>query len=406
MTRTSGAELVRRPGDPQRATFLELFFDLVFVLGLAQLSHELIDDLAWSGAFRTLVLLLAMWWVWFTTASLTDRLNPQQPAIQLLVIGTLVGGLVMAAALPDAFGAKGLVFAAAYVATQVGRSLFLLFQLRGHDLQRRSARALFWFSVSSVPWIAGALAHDAVRVTLWTLALVVDYVVFALGLPTPRLGRSPKSDLPVMAEHLAERHRQFFIIALGELILVTGLAFSGTGFEPDRSAAFAVSIATTVLLWRIYIYRAGELLAEAIHASADPLRLGLAATYAHVVMVAGVVVTAVGFELVIAHPLGDTYPTWIVVILGGPALFLVGRATFEYAVFGHISGDRPVGLLVLAALTPAMLLGPPLLPALAAAVVLAAIAIADTRPRIGRRGFMTSTRAPRGRRTSCFPLYW
>jgi low temperature requirement protein LtrA len=94
-------------------------------------------------------------------------------------------------------------------------------------------------------------------------------------------------------------------------------------------------------------------------------------------MVAGVVVTAVGAEVVIAHPLGRTRPAWIAVVVGGPALFLAGRAGFEYAVFARVSRDRPIGLLVLAALAPAMLLVPPLLAALAATAVLARIAGAD-----------------------------
>ncbi|GAA4563848.1 low temperature requirement protein A [Micromonospora coerulea] len=377
MTTSRADELLRKPGDPQRATFLELFFDLAFVYVLTQLSRVLSQDLTWHGAFYTLVLLLAVWWVWCSTATVPDRFDPQRPAIQLLVIATLVGSLVMAVALPAAFGSQGLVFAGTYVAIQIGRSLVLLIALRGHELQRGAGRVLIWFCVSAVPWIAGALVHGAAREALWTLAVAVDYSAGKLRYPTPGLGRSPMSELPSVAEHLAERHRQFFIIALGELILVSASTLGGNGFAPDRTAAFVVSIATTVLLWRIYIYRAGELSAAAISASPDPARLGLSAFYAHLVMVAGVVVTAVGAELVIAHPSGQTQPAWIAVILGGPALFLAGRARFEYAVFTRVSRDRPIGLLALAALAPVMLLVPPLMAALAATAVLAGIAISD-----------------------------
>jgi low temperature requirement protein LtrA len=370
-------ELLRRPEDPQRATFLELFFDLAFVFALFQLSRGLIQHLAWSGAFQTLVLLLAVWWVWSSTAGLTDRLDPRRPAVQLLVIATMVGSLVVTAALPEAFGPQGLVFAGAYVAIQIGRQLFVLIALRGHELQRTAGRVVFWYGMSAVPWIAGAVAHGTTRGALWTLAVALDYTAFALRWPAPGLGRAPESGLPVVAEYLAERYRQFFIIALGELILVTGLALSGTGFAADRTAAFVVSIATTVLLWRIYIYRAGELLSAAIAAAPEPARLAGSASYTHLVMVAGIVVTAVGAELVIAHPLGHTQPAWIAVILGGPALFLAGRAGFEYAIFGRVSRDRPIGVLVLAALTPAMLHVPPLLVAIAATAVLAGNAVAD-----------------------------
>jgi len=384
MTTSGAAELLRRPGEPQRAAFLELFFDLVFVFALATLSQELIERLGWSGGFQTLVLLLALWWVWSLTAGITDRFGPQRLAIQLMVIATMLGSLVMGAALPEAFGGQGLVFAGVYVGIQISRSLFLVLALRGHEVHRTGARVLFWFGVSAVPWLAGALAQGASRGALWTLAVAVDYTAGGLRYPTPGFGRAPTSEWPVVAEHIAERYRQFFIIALGELILITGFTFTRSGFAAGRTAAVVVSFAITVLLWRIYIYRAGELLGAAITGAPDPLRLSLPASYAHLVMVASIVATAAGAEVVIAHPFGHTQPAWIAVILGGPALFLAGRALFEYAVFARVSRDRPIGLLVLVALAPAMLLVPPLLVALAAAVVLAGVAGSDAARARGR----------------------
>ncbi|WBB69553.1 low temperature requirement protein A [Micromonospora sp. WMMD812] len=375
---SSGDELLRRPEQPQRATFLELFFDLAFVFALSQLSHALIQNLAWSGAFQALVLLLAVWRIWIATAWITDRFDPQRPVIQLLVIASLVGSLVVAVALPDAFGEQGLVFAGAYLAVNMGRGLVLVIALRHRELKRTAGRALFWYGLSAVPWIAGALSHGTTRGALWMLAIALDYAAYALHFPAPGLGRTPKWALPTVAEHLAERYQQIFIIALGELILVTGLTLRGTGFTPDTSAAFVVAIATTTLLWRIYIHRAGALTAEAIAAAREPAHLAASTIRAHLVMVAGVVLTAISTEIVIEHPLGRTPPAWIAVILGGPALFLVGRAGFEHAVFARVSRDRPIGVLVLAALAPAMLHAPPIMVAIAATAVLAGIAIADT----------------------------
>jgi low temperature requirement protein LtrA len=144
--------------------------------------------------------------------------------------------------------------------------------------------------------------------------------------------------------------RQFFVIALGELILVIGLTVSATGFTPDRAAAFAVSIATTVLFWRIYIYYAAELLPAAIATAPEPDRIARSALFAHLLMVAGIVATAVGSELVIDHPLGHTQPAWIAVTLGGPALFLAGRTTLEHQVSARMSWDRLIRISVLAAI--------------------------------------------------------
>ncbi|RQW92725.1 low temperature requirement protein A, partial [Micromonospora globispora] len=158
---------------------------------------------------------------------------------------------------------------------------------------------------------------------------------------------------------------------------MTGLTFGTGEFTADRSAATLVAFATTALLWRIYIHRAGALLADAMTATPRPGRIVVLTNYSHVIMVAGIITIAVGDELVIQHPLGHTHPAWILVILSGPALFLAGRATFEYAVFGRVSLPRALGALALVALTPAMRRVPPLAVATAAALILAGVAVAD-----------------------------
>jgi low temperature requirement protein LtrA len=185
------------------------------------------------------------------------------------------------------------------------------------------------------------------------------------------------AEFAISGEFLAERQRQCFIIALGELILVTGLTVTSSGFGADHVAAVVVAFAATVLLWRIYIYRAGDVLGAAVAAAPDPFRVGVSVLYAHSVMIAGLVAISVGDELVIRHPAGHVQSAWIAVIFGGPALLLAGRAILEYAVFSRVSPDRVIGVLVLAAVSPAMILAPPPLAALTAAVVLAGVAIAD-----------------------------
>ena len=176
---------------------------------------------------------------------------------------------------------------------------------------------------------------------------------------------------------MAERHWQFVIIALGELILVTGLTFTRSGFGAGREAAAVVAFATAALLWRVNIYRAGEILGAAVAAAPDPVCASITSVYLHPVVVAGLVTISAGDELVITHPGGHMQQAWIAVILGGPALFLAGRMALEYVVFSRVSLDRVIGVLVLAAVSPAMVFAPPLLAAVAAAVVLAGVAIAD-----------------------------
>jgi low temperature requirement protein LtrA len=294
-----------------------------------------------------------------------------------VVFGTMFASLVMAVSLPEAFGARGVVFAGAYVAIQFGRQSVLVIALRAHERQAIALRALWWAMVSAVPWLAGAFyLQGGARALVWTLALAIDYLGLLLAWPTPRLGRVRIAVWEFTGAHLAERYQQLVIIALGESILLLGLTFT-QNFTPDRAAAFVLSFATTVLLWRIYFYRAGTVLADAIAASPRPGRLGHTVPYTHLVMVTGILVTGVGYALVIDHPLGHLNPGWLAVILGGPALFLAGRSRFEYDVFARVSRSRVVGLLALAVLAPVMLPLPPLVATAAAAAVLTGVAVND-----------------------------
>jgi low temperature requirement protein LtrA len=374
---TSRAARLRRRPEESRSTFLELLFDVVFVLALTQLSRVLEEDPSWTRAVQTLIMLLPLSVIWAVTAEECNKFDPRRLPIQMLVLGALLGTLVMAAAAPEAFGERGLYFAGAYIATQLGVAGVLVFLLRGGELQRPEKREAFWFGVSAVPWIAGALMHGWARGVLWALAVGVEYATAILRLPTPGLGRGRASEFSYSGEHLADRCRQFFTIALGELILVTGLTLDQSGFRVAPLAAVLAAFATTVLLWRIYFYSAGELQMEALAAAPGPVR-GRPVVYAHPVLVAAVIAISVSYKFVIAQPLGRTPPAWIVLIVGGPALFLIGRAFLEYAVFSRVYWDLPVGVLVLAVISPAMILLPPLAAASGAAVVLAGVAVVDT----------------------------
>jgi low temperature requirement protein LtrA len=369
----------REGADLKRSTLAELFFDLVFVFALTQLSQALMRHLTWGESFRVLLLALAVWWAWSVTAWVTDLYDSQRPEIKLLIIGTMFGVLVMASAVPDAFDQRGMVFAAAYVTLQTGRALVLLLALGRHPLRRRPARVLFWFGVSAVPWITGAFVHGTSRVLLWALAVAVDYAAAMLGWPTPVLGRSPTSEWTLAAEHLSERYRQILMIALGDTILTMGSAYSAGRPQVGRTAALATAFITTVLLWQIYAYRAGARISTSFTSGANRARPARELDWNHLAMVAGIVVTAVGNELVILHPFGHTRWSWIAVILGGPALFLTGRAHFGFVVFGYASRPRLIGLLVLAAMTPAMILLPPIVVALATDLVLIGVVAPDLR---------------------------
>jgi low temperature requirement protein LtrA len=386
-------DLVRKLEDTARATYLELFFDVVFVFALRALAQLLLNKLTWFGAYQTLVLLMAIAWVWALTARVTERLNPTRPPVQLMVIGTMVGALVLSAAVPEAFGKTGLIFALTYLAIQIGRSLFLAFLERGQQLQHVAARSVIWHAATGVPWVIGALASTPVRTALWTFAVVLIYLARWLGYPLPGLRRLRGGQLPATGDYLAERHRALFVIGLGEVVLAIGSNLTSRGFATDQTVAFVVTFAITALIWRIYIFRAGLEIGSAIQASARPDLIATLASYAHTVMIGGLVVTSVGDALVIDHPLGHPQAVATVTVLGGPALFLAGRYVLAYIVFSRIDTGRIVALLALGCLLPPMLFLPPLVVAVAAGAVLTGIVITDNR-RIAKRAKPVSPPGP------------
>ncbi|MFE9694219.1 low temperature requirement protein A [Micromonospora sp. NPDC005806] len=150
------------------------------------------------------------------------------------------------------------------------------------------------------------------------------------------------------------------------------------GNTSDRLIAFVLAFAITTLLWRIYFYRAGLLLPAAIAASAAPAVFSRSASYAHLFMAGGIVLSAVGDEIVITHPIAQANLVWSAVILCGPAIYLAGRARLDYLSFSKVAVSRVIGLLLLVVLSPVVAFLAPILIAVVAVVILTAIAASDT----------------------------
>jgi low temperature requirement protein LtrA len=374
------ARLLRVRGEGERVTFIELFFDLVYVFAVTGLSQLLLGHLSVRGAAQTLLLLLAVWRAWVDTAWVTNWFDPDRPAVRLMLVGVMLASLLMSASLPGAFGARGLLFAGAYVAIQVGRTSFAVAGLRDEPrLRRNFQRILAWFLASGVLWLAGGVVRGAAREALWLAAVAVDSVAPAFGFSTPRLGRSTPSDWTITGTHLAERCQLFLIIALGESILVTGATVAASPLSAGTVTALIVAFAGSVALWWIYFDRAAEVARAVIASADDPGRLGPTAyTYSHLPMVAWIIFMAVADELTNAHPGGHVSVPVAAVVLGGPALFLAGHVLFKWAVFAHASLPRLLAIAAIAVLIPVAMVVPPLVLATMATLVLAAVAVSDT----------------------------
>lgn len=372
---------VRHGHEHSRVTYVELFFDLVFVFAITQLSHTLLEHLSLGGLLQATLLFMAVWWVWIYTSWVTNWLDPEKTPVRLLLFALMLAGLVLSTSIPQAFDSKGLAFAGAYVFMQLGRSLFMLWALKGHSPAnyRNFKRVACWLALSGVFWIAGAFADGEARLGLWVVALALEYVAPSLGFWTPGLGASTTSDWDVEGGHLAERCALFVIIALGESVLVTGATFAKLAWTPVTVAAFAVAFAGSLAMWWIYFNIGAERGSRQIAAADDPGRLArLVYTYLHLPLVAGIVVAAVGDELVLAHPTGHTDVKTAAVLLGGPALYLAGNLLFKRASARYYPLSHLVGLGLLVLLIPVASLASPLAFSGCTTLVLVIVAIWET----------------------------
>jgi low temperature requirement protein LtrA len=350
-------KLLREPNTAHaQVGYIELFFDLVYVFAVTQLSHHLLGKLDWTGALETVILFLAVWWAWMYTVWATNWINPEHGANRLVLGALMVGSLVMSSTLPHAFAGAGLAFAIAYVCVQVGRSLYVSWALGEWRPggKRTLMRIAVWFSVSAIPWIIGGLtAGHEERMLWWAGALAIESLGPICYYRVPCLGRSTVEDWTISGGHMAERCALFIIIALGEGVVIIGATFGGLEPTGAAIAAFLTTFLGSFAMWWVYFDIGAKRGAEHIEHHDSPGLVGRNAfTYWHIPIVAGIIVLAVGDELALTHPLEPAHAPVILVVVGGMTLFLGGTMFFK-----RISSGNPwfplshiVGLWLVAAL--------------------------------------------------------
>jgi len=337
----------------------------------------LLEHLTPLGVLQTTVLMLAVWWAWIDTAWITNWLNPDRTAVRVMLFGLMLSGLVLAASIPKAFEERALAFALAYALGQLGRGLFMLWALKNHDAGnfRNFIRIIVWQAGSALFWIAGAIAHGPQRLGLWAIAAGIDTAAPVLGFWVPVLGRSETTDWQVEGSHIAERCSLFVIIALGESVLVTGATFAGLTWTAEHIGAFLVAFTGSVAMWVIYFNIGAERASHLIASSQDPGRLARSGyTYLHILIVAGIIVAAVGDDLALHHPGNRNDIGTAAVLIGGPALYLLGNMLFKRLSAPYMPLSHMVGLAMLVLLIPAVPLTTPLLLSSATTAVLIVVA--------------------------------
>jgi low temperature requirement protein LtrA len=358
-------------GAEQRATAVELFYDLVLVFAVTQVSQFLLEHLTWTGTAQALLLLLVVWWAWNYTTWVANELDVESTVVRLLLIGLMLASLLMAVAIPQAFGAHALLFVGSYVALQVGRHTFLTFAAAGSGtLEReRAGRILAWLAFAGAFWIGGGFADGPARATLWVLALAIDYGAPLALYWVPRRPRLTGDTWTIGTAHFAERFQLFVIIALGESIVVIGATTVGRNLNAARIVAFGLAFLGTAALWWLYFTYVARIAQHRLELAERRTELARDAyTYLHVVLIAGVIVAAVGDELVIAHPTDELAAAEVAAVVAGPALYLLGHVLFRLRMTGSPSWKRLGGALACVAVGA--------VGAFAAALVLAALVLA------------------------------
>ena len=348
--------LLRERGqhDSGKVAMVELFFDLVFVFAVTQLSHALLAQLTLLGTAQMALLLPAMWWVWIYTSWATNWLNPDRIPVRLCLFVLMMAGLVLAASIPRAFTDRGAIFACAYVSMQVGRTAFVLWAVRSESpvLTVNFQRILAWFLLAAAFWIVGGFGAQELQFGWWALAFLIELLGPSFYYWTPGLGRSSTSEWNIDGAHMAERCALFVIIALGESLLVTGATFAELHWNADAIIGMSVAVFGAIAMWWLYFDTGAERAQHRIVHSTDPGRQGrIAYTYLHLPIVAGIIVCAVADEIVLVHP-GHLSDAGVIAIVGGPLLYLLGNASFKWVMndrrappLSHLAGITLIALL-------------------------------------------------------------
>jgi low temperature requirement protein LtrA len=364
----------------QRVTALELFFDLVFVFAITQVTGFLADHLTWFGLLQGLFLLGALWWAWASYAWLTNTLNPEEGAVRIAMFGSMGAMLIVSLAVPYAFETTGVLFGVAYF---IVRALHLvLYAIGGRDDPELES-AILRLAPSAV--LGGALLilagffQGSAQMAIWAVALGIDYLWIIVG---------GMHGWRVMPEHFVERHGLVLIIALGESIVAIGVGAAGIPLDAGMIAAALLGIVVAAALWWSYfdwvIFIGQARLSEATGDERAVLARDLY-SYLHLPMVAGIVLSALGLKTTLSHVYDPLDPVSAVGLCGGLALYMAAHVAHRLRLGGGLGHGRPTATVVLLALIPVALQVPALVAlGLVAAVCVGLIAYEALRYRYAR----------------------
>ena len=355
----------------ERVTPLELFFDLVFVFAITQVTSMLSDDPTWGGVLRGMLILAALWWAWAAYAWLTNTLNPEEGAVRLAVFAAMGAMLVTALAVPEAFDDHGVLFGVAYLFVRVMHLALYAIAAKGdHDLLGAVLRMTPSSLISGVLLVIAGFTEGDERIALWMIALGTDYLGVLVG---------RGSGWRVAPHHFAERHGLIVIIAIGESIVAVGVGAAGLPLDAGRVTAALLGVAVAAGLWWTYfdwVSIVTERILGRVTGAAQATFARNVYSYLHLPMVAGIVLFALAMKKTLAD-FGDPLETVPAAgLCGGLALYLLAHVVVRYLtslIFGRrsIGRGRPAAVVALLLLFPIALE----IPALAALASVTAVMV-------------------------------
>jgi low temperature requirement protein LtrA len=324
--RTVGAE-----DEERHATWLELFFDLVFVICIAEVVHTLEDDRTLGGFLGTAGLFVPIWWAWVGYTVYADRFDTDDLLHRVLVLAGMLAVIAMALSVHDALHGGSARFALTYVAV---RTVVLLLNARArrHAAPARPLLNLYLaaFTASAALWLVSVLVPEPYRYLLWAVGTTIE-------LSAPWLGRRQIAQAPIHASHMTERYGLFTLIVLGESVISVAQGAAGVDWEPDTLAVALTGFLVVACLWWIYF--------EYISGLANRSVLqGLCFNYAHLPLLAGLVSVALGIELAVVESAAHELERATAMALGGGAALYLLALTALHAATGHSISDRVLWL--------------------------------------------------------------
>ncbi len=333
---------------PERRTSpVELLWDLVFVFAITQVTTLLSRDLTWAGLGRSMLVLALVWWAWSAFVWAANAEDEETNALRVALLCATILILVAGLAIPQAFGSEATLFAVTYAGVRLLHlGLYADASRRGHAAWRAIAGFTLTVSIGMALLIAGSFLHGWRRDALWVAALAIDYA--GPGWLTRKRLRGLQR---VAVAHFAERYGLFIIICLGESIVAIGAAASGHHDSAAIVAGVTLGALITIGLWWTYFVRFAAEAEERLGAHEDPVLVASDAySYLHLLLVAGIIVFAVGARRVVADVGAPLHDAARLALCGGVALYLIGHAASRLRLTGRLSLEEVVAAVLLLAL--------------------------------------------------------